>query len=334
MEGTNAYEGVYHNERAVYLRAGGYEAIMLPDIGGNLISFRDLDKGYRFLHEPTPEEMPGFKARPMIHGIPVLFPPNRYKDGNFRWNGKVHQLPVNEEATGHHLHGFLYNIPWEVDEYGHSEQEAYVTVSVRVDERHPVFRSFPFRFHIQLRYGLSRQGLSQRVTITNTGQEAMPCLLAFHTSINAPFTNGGDARDYRLKLTVGQRWELDGRMLPTGSYQELSTNEQAMQGAGVYPFFESMDNHYTAVAQNGRNRMELTDGAEKLTLVYDVGTSYKQWMIWNNEATEGFFCPEPQINLVNAPNMDMEAEEIGCFSLEANEIWEETSRLYVKESRG
>lgn len=75
MEGTNTYEGVYHNERAVYLRAGGYEAIMLPDIGGNLISFRDLDKGYRFLHEPTSEEMPGFKARPMIHGIPVLFPP-------------------------------------------------------------------------------------------------------------------------------------------------------------------------------------------------------------------------------------------------------------------
>ena len=50
--------------------------------------------------------------------------------------------PVNEEATGHHLHGFLYNIPWEVDEYGHSGQEAYVTVSVRVDERHPVFRNF------------------------------------------------------------------------------------------------------------------------------------------------------------------------------------------------
>ena len=48
MDGTNAYEGVYHNEKAVYLRAGSYEAIMLPDIGGNLISFRDLDKGAGF----------------------------------------------------------------------------------------------------------------------------------------------------------------------------------------------------------------------------------------------------------------------------------------------
>lgn len=330
MNQTNAYEGVYHDERAVYLRAGAYEAVLLPDIGGNLISFRDLKKGCRFLHEPTLGEMPAFRARPMIHGIPVLFPPNRYDNGNFRWNGKIHRLPVNEEATGHHLHGFLYNIPWEVDEYGHSKQEAYVTVSVRVDEQHPVYHHFPFRFHIQLRYGLSEQGLSQRVTIINTGQETMPCLLAFHTSINAPFVEGGNARDYRMKLTIGKRWELDGTMLPTGIHQELSANEEAMQGDGVYPFFERMDNHYTAAAQNGRNRMELTDGAADVTLVYDVGTSYKQWMIWNNEATEGFFCPEPQINLVNSPNMDMPAEEVGCFSLQPNEIWEETSRLYVK----
>ncbi|GAB6926571.1 aldose 1-epimerase [Paenibacillus sp. JCM 10914] len=330
MNQTNAYEGIYHNERAVYLRAGDYEAVMLPDIGGNLISFRDLQKGYRFLHEPTQEEMPAFRARPMIHGIPVLFPPNRYENGNFRWNGKTHHLPVNEEATGHHLHGFLYNIPWEVDEYGHSKQEAYVTVSVRVDEQHPVYQHFPFQFHIQLRYGLSDRGLSQRVTIINTGQETMPCLLAFHTSMNAPFVEGSDARDYRMKLTIGKRWELGGTMLPTGTHQELSANEEAMQGDGVYPFFERMDNHYTAVAQNGRNRMELTDEAAELTLVYDVGTSYKQWMIWNNEAREGFFCPEPQTNLVNSPNMDMPAEEVGCFSLQPNEIWEETSRLYVK----
>ncbi|MGM1045868.1 MAG: aldose 1-epimerase [Bacillota bacterium] len=332
MTGTNAYEGAYHNENAVYLRAGAYEAVMLPDTGGNLIAFRNHEKGYRFLHEPGLEQMEEFKARPMIHGIPVLFPPNRYEDGKFPWNGEVHHLPINEEATGHHLHGFVYNIPWKVNEFGHSKEEAFVTVSIEVDENHPVFQSFPFQFHIQLRYSLSHQVLSQRVTVTNIGQEVMPCLLAFHTSINAPYVEGGNAKDYRLKLTIGKRWELNGRMLPTGSHLELSPDELVMQGAGVYPFFESMDNHYTSAAQNGRNRMELTDIKEKLTLIYDVGTSYKQWMIWNNEATEGFFCPEPQINLVNAPNMEMPKEEIGLFSLQPNEIWEETSRMYVKQS--
>lgn len=105
-----------------------------------------------------------------------------------------------------------------------------------------------------------------------------------------------------------------------------------MKAGTLSPFFESMDNHYTAVPQNGRNRMELTDLRSKVTLVYDVGTSYKQWMIWNNNAAEGFFCPEPQINLVNSPNLKepLDRELIGLFGLEPGEIWEETSRLYVK----
>ena len=76
--------------------------------------------------------------------------------------------------------------------------------------------------------------------------------------------------------------------------------------------------------------MELTDTKLGVTLVYDVGTSYKQWMIWNNNATEGFFCPEPQISLVNAPKVDLPADEIGLFSLAPGEIWEESARLYVK----
>ncbi len=118
--------------------------------------------------------------------------------------------------------------------------------------------------------------------MVNEGSEKMPCLLAFHTSVNAPFASGSRGKDYRLKLTVGERWELNERMLSTGKFQPLTDQELLKQGEGVYPFFESMDNHYTAAAQNGRNRMELTDLDRKITLVYDAGTSYKQWMIWNN----------------------------------------------------
>jgi aldose 1-epimerase len=130
-------------------------------------------------------------------------------------------------------------------------------------------------------------------------------------------------------MTLGQRWELDARMLPTGKHQILTEQEEAMKGAGVYPFFEAMDNHYTAQSQNGRNRAVLTDLRQQVSLVYDAGSSYKQWMIWNNNANPGFFCPEPQVNLVNAPNMEMPPEDIGLFALAPGELWEETSLLYT-----
>ncbi|GAB6926072.1 aldose 1-epimerase [Paenibacillus sp. JCM 10914] len=324
-----AYVDLYQGEQAVWLQHGSYEAVVLPEIGGNLIAFRDLSNGYRFLREPQDHEMEEFKGNPGVHGIPVLFPPNRYEDGRFPWKGKTYRFPVNEEETGNHLHGFLHTIPWTIEEYGSSESESYVIVSVRIDELHPVYAMLPHCFTFRLRYSLSKDGLSQHVFIRNEGTSEMPCLLAFHTAINAPFSPESTPEDCKVMITIGERWEMSERMLPTGKFQELTADEQKLCSGGVNPYFDAMDNHYTAVPQNGRNRMELTDQHLGKTLVYDVGTSFKQWMVWNNKASKKFFCPEPQINLVNAPNTNLPAEDIGLFGLAPGEIWEETSRLYL-----
>lgn len=325
-----AFEGTFQGEPAVFLQAGKYEAVLIPGVGGNLIAFRDTENGYRFLREPAEGGIEDFKANPGIYGIPVLFPPNRYEDGVFPWKGEEYRFPVNEPATGNHLHGFLHTAPWQVEEFGNTEQESYVTVKITVNEQHDSYKYLPFRYTVRLTYKLGENGLSQHLFVRNDGNKEMPCLLAFHTAVNAPFAEGSAAADYKVKATIGERWELNERMLPTGSFQPLTDEEKQLRDGGVNPFFAPMDNHYTAVPQNGRNRMELTDTKLGVTLVYDVGTSYKQWMIWNNGATEGFFCPEPQINLVNAPKVDLPAEQIGLFSLEPGEIWEETARLYLK----
>lgn len=330
MSKYEAKEQLFQNEKAVGLKAGKYEAVILPELGGNLISFRDVESDYKFLREPLEGQMDDFKAQPGIYGIPVLYPPNRYEDGEFPWRGQVYHLPVNEAATGNHLHGFLHTSKWNVEQFGTTATESYVIVTVKVDEHHEMYQYLPFKFTVKLKYSLSEYGLAQHLFVINEGQNEMPCLFAFHTAINAPFATGSAASDYKVKATIGERWQMSDRMLPTGQYQPLSEEEKQMQGEGVYPFFTSLDNHYTARPQNGRNVMELTDTKLGVTLVYDVGTSYKQWMIWNNGAKEGFFCPEPQINLVNAPKSTLPAEEIGLFSLQPGEIWEETARLYVK----
>jgi aldose 1-epimerase len=77
MSTSYAREGHYQGEEAVLIGFGSYTAVMLPGIGGNLISFRDEENGYHILREPTAEDWSSFVKRPMIHGIPVLFPPNR-----------------------------------------------------------------------------------------------------------------------------------------------------------------------------------------------------------------------------------------------------------------
>lgn len=329
MSHLKAFQADYQGEAAVWLQAGDYEAVLLPQIGANLIAFRDIARNYQILREPTVDEMDAFKASPSIHGIPVLFPPNRYEDGLMKWNGKTLQFPINETDRNNHLHGFVHTAAWTVEEFGTTAREAFVTAVLTVDEQHPIYTYLPFKFTMRLKYTLTAEGLNQHMSIRNNGTEAMPCLLAYHTAINAPFVPGSAAQDYRVKLTIGKRWEMSERMLPTKDYLPLTPNELLLQQEGVYPFFESLDNHYTVQTQQGSNRMELTDIRSGVKLVYDAGTAYKQWMIWNNGATEGFFCPEPQINLVNAPNVDLPAEEIGLFSIAPQEYFEETARLYL-----
>lgn len=335
MTEAKAFEQEYHGEKAVWLTCGSYEAAVLPEVGANLIAFRDTKHRYRFLHEPEADEMAEFKQRPGIYGIPILYPPNRYEDGKFPWNGKIYQFPINEEKTGNHLHSYAHKSKWEVVDYGAGMTESFVKLQLKVQEGNEIYRYFPYKFTLQLKYTLSEHGLGQQVKIRNEDEEPIPSTLAFHTAINAPFAPNSQAADYTVKLTAGKRWELDERMLPTGNYQDLTKEEKLLISTGINPFWQPLDNHYTSLPQHGRNRMELTDHKEKITLVYDVGTSYKQWMIWNNSAEPGFFCPEPQVNLVNAPNAVMNkdfpftAEEVGLFSIAPGEIWEENASLYI-----
>lgn len=327
---ARAYEGEFHGEAAVWLLAGDFEAAVLPRVGANLIALRHKSRGYRILREPEPGEMEAFKANPGVHGIPVLFPPNRYEDGRFPWKGKEYRFPINEPARNNRLHGFVHTLPWEVERYGADGGEARVVLSLRVDESHPIYAYLPHRFTLTLVYTLSEEGLHQQIRVRNDGEDEMPCLLAFHTAINAPFAPGSKAGDCRVKITVGKRWEMNERMLPTGRFQPLGPVEAELPASGISPYFEEMDNHYTAAPQDGRNRMELTDSRERVKLVYDVGTGFKHWMVWNGYNSGSFFCPEPQVNLVNAPNVSgLPPEEIGLIGLEPGAIWEETSRLYL-----
>lgn len=332
---SQAYRGTFLGEEAICLKYGAYEAKVLPGIGANLISYRDVDNNYIFLREP--ETIDEFRANPGVYGIPVLFPPNRYEDGKMTFNGKTYQFPVNEKSTNNHLHGFLMDIPWTVDLVSADELESRVVLSVRVEEGHPVYQYLPHRFTVRLRYTLDRNGLQQTVTVQNEGTDEMPCLLAFHTAINAPFAPNSKPEDCTFQLTIGNRWELNDRMLPTGRIQELSPDEERMKlggssPQGASPYFEEMDNHYSSEPQDGRNRMELFDAHEKVKLVYDVGTAYKHWMVWNGFQSNKFICTEPHTNLVNAPNVDLPAETTGMIGLKPGEIFEETSRIYIIRS--
>lgn len=329
--GPAARLGEWHGEKAVWLAAEGYEAVLLPELGGNMVRFREISRDYRFLHEPGENEMGRFKERPTHYGIPVLFPPNRLQDGMLPWNGRVYQFPINNTAMNNHSHGFLMRESWELLSYGTAEGRAYAAVQVKVGPEHPAYAYFPQRFTFRMTYTLGRDGLTQRVLVVNEGQESMPVLLGFHTSVNAPFAPDSEPSDCRFTLNVGQRIEMGERMLPTGRLLELTPWEESMRKEGVYPYEAPLDHHYTSSRDGGPNRMELSDMRLGVKLVYETGEAYGHWMLFNNGAAPGYFCPEPQTCRVNAPNLDIPQEESGIIEVEPGGKWEAVSRFYMVE---
>lgn len=333
---TSVTQHDFFGERAFLLSAGSYTCMLLPEIGGNLISFRDEERGLSFLRTPTESEMEGFRARPFVYGIPVLFPPNRIEDGTFRsLTGRTYTLPVNEPETHNHLHGFFTSSPWEVVDKGvetsDKGESAYIEIVQVITPDHPVYAYFPHEFTISIRYTLSGAGLDQEVAIVNRGQDQLPLMFGLHTTLNVPFSNRSTEDHYTLKVTVGERWAMTERMLPTGEFQVLTESEQKLKGPGAPPFFAQLDNHYTASPEDGTNYAALTDHHLGLRLVYDVGLQYKQWMVFNNFARGGYVCPEPQTMVVNAPNTGLSDEQSGFTMLGSGQTWAAKSRLYVEE---
>ncbi|MFC4596780.1 aldose 1-epimerase [Cohnella hongkongensis] len=328
MAHNEAKLGTYESEQAVYLKHGKYSAIVLPGIGGNLISFRDESRGFRFIREPEGDAWAGFVERPWVHGVPVLFPPNRYDAGTFEYDGRTYRFPVNEPSTGNHLHGFVYSSKWEVVEYGSTEEESFATVRLVFDEKEPGYAYFPHRVTLTQTLTLTDAGLSHRFEATNDSAEAIPFMLGFHTTVNAPFAPGSRPEDLECGFSFGERWELNERMLPTGRRLPLNEEERRLREGKGDPYFASMDNHYTASAVDGINAMTLYDRRTGVRFVYEAGDAYKHWMVYNGEASGSFFCPEPQTGMVNAPNVDLPAEETGLIRLEPGESWSAVSRMY------
>ena len=327
---TYARESKYQGEEAILIGFGSYSAVMLPRIGGNLISFRDEVNNYAIIREPSADEWSSFVQRPTVFGIPVLFPPNRYDNGKFTFNNKLYSFPITEPRTSNHLHGFVYDSPWETVEYGCNDNKSWVTVRIRFDQNHPNFTHFPHAFTLTNTYTLDAKGLSQQFHASNDGSEALPFMLGFHTAVNAPFAPDSTPEDLVCLVTIGDRWEMSERMLPTDKFQPLNSAEQQLKDGLGNPHAEDMDNHYTAEPQNGSNRMVLTDNKAKKRLVYDVGLKYKHWMVWNNKSSRAYFCPEPQTSQVNAPNSSLPREQSGLIALEPGQQWSETSYLYLE----
>jgi len=322
----------FYGMKGIRFSAGGYQALVLPDLGANLVELKDVKRGLSLLRSIT--DIDAFKARSHVFGLPVLFPPNRIANGEFDVGEKKYKFPVNDASKENHIHGFLRHRPWEVSKVlTVDENTAEVELSFNGDNSTDFYQFLPHEFEFKLLYRLTSAGLEQRVTITNKSATSMPMALGFHTAINVTFHPESDASNCRLIVSIGDKWELDEGSMPTGRLLPLNNEEEKFRSEGILPQGLPMLEHFTAKPLKFKgvdfNGAILENKYKGLKLIYEVGVEYKHWMIWNDTGDKGFICPEPQTWAVNAPNIGLPDEVTGMKTLAPGEVWKGNSRIYV-----
>lgn len=284
-------------KNALPLAGGGYTALIRPDMGGNCLSLRHVASGAELLRMPPTEEE--FAQNPNLYGMPLLFPPNRIRDGQYAFQGRIYRFPINEPSRNHHIHGVLSVTPFRVER----KEENYVRLLYRADAESP-YLQFPHAFSVALEYCLDARGLSQRLTVTNEGENDMPFGAGFHTALRVPFLPNGRAEDCKLQVTAAKIWKYDERILPTGETQSAQAYKKGV-AAAHHPISELVE------MEGSGGTALLTDERAGGRMVYEVGRGFRFWMLFNQGGERGFVCPEPQTWMVDAPNRPFPPEVTG-----------------------
>ena len=97
----------------------------------------------------------------------VLIPwPNRLEDGSYEFDGRRHQLPLDEPARENAIHGLVRWAAWTV-----AERDGDRVVVEHMLHPQP---GYPFALALAIEYALVGRGLAVRTTATNVGDEPCP----------------------------------------------------------------------------------------------------------------------------------------------------------------
>ena len=319
----------------IRLSAGGYTALIAPEIGSNVLRLRDEKNGVEFFRwdeNNTPDDI---RASAEVWGLPTLYLPNRFADGILRTSDATYQLPVNEKAPyNNHIHGFLHKRKHSITATAANEMAAWARTSYVYNEEDPFFQYLPLPFTVDFFFLLSEYGLEYKVSIQNQSLKKLPISFATHTTIAAPFVDGAKESDIRIQVPVVEKWVLNERCLPTEEILPLSVYDKAYLNGESCPVGRIVDNDmYTGGKLEGYGRpfrgVRMTDTASGKGIGYEVSEGYHFWILWNDRGEKHYFCPEPMTAMINAPNLSLPEEKTGYCEIGSGENYHLAQRFFT-----
>jgi aldose 1-epimerase len=248
----------------IAIAAGDQQAVVV-EVGGGLRCYcaggRELVDGY------------GADEMSSSGRGQVLMPwPNRLQDGNYEFDGRRHQLPLNEPERRNAIHGLVRWASWSA-----AAQEPHRAVMDYVLHPQP---GYPFTLGISIEYALSDGGLKVRTTATNLGAEPCP----FGSGAHPYLTLGTPSIDHLLLRVPGQTMvRSDERGLPIGTQAVAGTPYDFRQPRRIGS--TEIDTAFTGLERDrdGVARVELRDPDRGTQVCLWVDRSYPYLMLFTGD---------------------------------------------------
>ena len=317
----------------VVLKAGNYIATITPFNGSNIQSMKEVEKDITFFREDESLTVDQLKSSAEVYGFPTLLYPNRLKDGVLKTSDAEYTFPIVDIEGNNALHGFLHKREHTIVEASATETEALCRTEYVYDEGDEFWSTFPVSFKAEYTFKLSADGMNYSVKITNTSDKQLPYGICNHTAFKGPFTSDGKPLDTRLFVTIGDKWPLSSRNLPTCDFLGLDNHDKQYLTGSMIPVEHIIDNDvyncetYEVDGKPFRGAIA-TDIKSGKEIVYEVDDNFKFWVIWNDRGDKGYFCPEPSTWMIDAPNLPLPYEESGYIELAPGESKEVYERIY------
>ena len=261
----------------------GDQRATVVEVGGGLRTYsaagRDLLDGY------------GIDEMSSSGRGQVLLPwPNRLQDGSYEFDGRRHQLPIDDVEEQDAIHGLVRWAGWTA-----GEREPHRVVMEHLVHPRP---GYPFSLAVTIEYRLSEEGLQVTTKATNVGRVACP-----FGSGNHPYLTLGTETVDSLVLRAPGRTVLksDERGLPVGSAEVEGTDFDFRRPRTIGS--TKLDNAFTGLERDddGLARVQLRDPHGGSELILWVDESYPYLMVFTGDplpdvdrralAVEPMTCP-------------------------------------------
>ncbi len=266
----------------------GEKVVILPEIGAALVELELIceNKLVQLIHLPGEKTIGENDLYPSALLAPWV---NRVRNGNYSFEGRNYQLPINESNLGNAIHGFLARKKFEISEEKCNDDSTEVSF---IHNYTGDFPGYPFPFIFTLTYKLSSKGtFAVNFKCQNTGQTNMPFACGWHPYFKIA---NADLSHLEINFSPKLKYISDPQMIPMA--------EESVSIPMPVRFSETtLDNVFKLESQT-EHLTELSDQESKISLFLKQNSVEFPYLVVFAPHSENCVAIEPMTGNTDAFN--------------------------------